>query len=121
MSSFVKIKKNNAIEIKGVRTSLRNGQITSTGSGSLDYFIGGGVEVSSINLIGLLINVNFYETNYTNIGFLGEDKYGRHANVLTRLFLADGFHHQHKIYFANLDDDPRELVSWELYQATRHI
>lgn len=43
--------------------------------------------------------------------FLGEDRYGRHADVLTKLFLADGFHHRHKIYFANLDDDPRELVS----------
>lgn len=54
MSSFVKIKKDNAVEIKGVRTSIRNGQVTSSGSDSLDFVIGGGLEISSINLIGKL-------------------------------------------------------------------
>lgn len=52
MSSFVKIKKDDTIEIKGVRTSIRNGQITSTGSDSFDFVIGGGLEVSSCLLIG---------------------------------------------------------------------
>lgn len=92
MSSFVKIKKDDTPEIKGVRTSIRNGKVTSSGSESLDFVIGGGLEISSLFLIG-------------------EDRYGRHSNVLTKLFLADGFHHKHQIYFANLDDDPRELVS----------
>ena len=52
MSSFVKLKKENTVEIKGVRTSIRNGQITSSGSDSLDFVIGGGIEVSSLFLIG---------------------------------------------------------------------
>lgn len=56
MSSFVKIKKDNAIEIRGVRTSIRNGQVTSSGSDSLDFVVGGGIEVSSIMLIGKFIN-----------------------------------------------------------------
>lgn len=52
MSSFVKIKKDNTPEIKGVRASIRNGQVTSTGSDSFDFVIGGGLEISSIMLIG---------------------------------------------------------------------
>lgn len=56
MSSFVKIKKDNAIEIRGVRTSIRNGQVTSSGSDSLDFVVGGGIEVSSIMLIGKFID-----------------------------------------------------------------
>lgn len=59
MSSFVKIKKDNAIEIKGVRTSIRNGQVTSSGSDSLDFVVGGGIEVSSIMLIGKFINLKY--------------------------------------------------------------
>ncbi|CRK87365.1 CLUMA_CG001167, isoform A [Clunio marinus] len=91
MSSFVKLKKDNAIDIKGVKTSLRNGQVTSSGCDSLDFVLGGGLEISSLFLVG-------------------EDKYARHSNILTRLFLADGFHHGHKIYFANIDNDPREIM-----------
>lgn len=52
MSSFVKLKKESSLEIKGVKTSIRNGQITSTGSDSFDFVIGGGIEVSSLFLIG---------------------------------------------------------------------
>lgn len=52
MSSFVKFKKDDKLEIKGVRTSIRNGQIASTGSDGLDFVIGGGIEVSSLMLIG---------------------------------------------------------------------
>lgn len=56
MSSFVKIKKANSIEINGVRTSIRNGKVTSSGSDSLDFVIGGGIEVSSLFLIGKFLN-----------------------------------------------------------------
>jgi hypothetical protein len=52
MSSFTKLKKDNVPEIKGVRTSIRNGQITSVGSDSFDFVIGGGLEISSVVLIG---------------------------------------------------------------------
>lgn len=52
MSSFVKIKKDDSVEIRGVRTSIRSGKVTSSGSDSLDFVIGGGLEVSSMLLIG---------------------------------------------------------------------
>lgn len=52
MSSFVKIKKESEVEIKGVRTSIRNGKITSSGCDSLDFVIGGGLEINSVFLLG---------------------------------------------------------------------
>jgi predicted ATP-dependent serine protease len=52
MSSFVKLKKENAVEIAGVKTSIRNWQIVSTGSDSFNHVIGGGVELNSVVLIG---------------------------------------------------------------------
>lgn len=109
MSSFVKLRKENTVEINGVRTSIRNGKITSTGSDSLDFVIGGGIEVSSLVLIGKKAGVMVLRSLCQH--FLGEDKYGRHSNVLSKLYLADGFHNKHKIYFVNFDDDPRKLVS----------
>lgn len=53
MSSFVKIKKDSSCSIPGVKTSIRNGQICSTGNSSLDFVIGGGIELNSIFLIGI--------------------------------------------------------------------
>lgn len=54
MSSFVKIKKENSLEISGVKSSIRNGQICSSGSDSFDFIIGGGIELNSLFLIGKL-------------------------------------------------------------------
>lgn len=52
----------------------------------------------------------------------GEDQYGRYSNILTKLFLAEGFHNQHSIYYANLDDDPREIVSfWQFPQECIYL
>lgn len=93
MSSFVKLKKENTVEIAGVKTSIRNWQIISTGSDSFNFVLGGGIEMNSITLIG-------------------EDKYGKYSDVLTKLFLADGFHHNHHLYFASLDEDPVKIVSF---------
>lgn len=56
MSSFVKIKKE-SIEIDGVRASIRNSRLTSTGSDSLDFVIGGGIELSSLLLIGKTLSL----------------------------------------------------------------
>lgn len=114
MSSFLKIKKDDSVEIDGVRTSIRSGKVTSSGSDSLDFVIGGGIEISSLFLIGK-IKILWLHMKDFSWNFSGEDKYGRHTNILTKLFLADGFHYKHKIYFANLDDDPRELVSSSMY------
>ncbi|KAG5683816.1 hypothetical protein PVAND_013080 [Polypedilum vanderplanki] len=91
MSSFVKIKKENNVEIAGVKTSIRNWQIVSTGSESFNFILGGGLELNSITLIG-------------------EDKYGKYSDILTKLFLADSFHHNHHIYFASLDNDPKKIM-----------
>lgn len=52
MGSFVKIKKENVQEIKGVKCSLKSSQVTSTGCDSLDFVIGGGIELNSIFLLG---------------------------------------------------------------------
>jgi len=52
MSSFVKLKKENVPEIAGIKTSIRNHQICSSGSDSFDFVIGGGIELNSIILIG---------------------------------------------------------------------
>ena len=52
MSSFVKIKKDDNVEIPGIRLSIRNCQIASTGNDSLDFVIGGGLEIGSVFLIG---------------------------------------------------------------------
>jgi predicted ATP-dependent serine protease len=53
MNSFTKFKKDNTV-IPGLKTSIRNGQVCSTGNDSLDFVIGGGIELNSILLIGNL-------------------------------------------------------------------
>lgn len=52
MSSFVKLKKENAVEVAGLKASVRNGQVCSSGSDSFDFVIGGGIELNSLFLIG---------------------------------------------------------------------
>lgn len=54
-------------------------------------FAGGGLPIGSILLIE-------------------EDKIGRYAKCLTRLFLAEGSVHKHAIFVANLDADPSDTV-----------
>lgn len=54
MSSFVKLKKESAVEIAGIKNSIRNSQICSTGCSSFDFVIGGGIELNSVVLIGKL-------------------------------------------------------------------
>lgn len=59
--SFVKIKKENSIEFAGLKTSVRNGQVCSSGSDSFDFVIGGGIELNSLFLIGKKIfNFNLF-------------------------------------------------------------
>lgn len=54
MSSFVKLKKESIPEIAGIKTSIRNHQICSSGSDSFNFVIGGGIELNSIILIGMV-------------------------------------------------------------------
>ncbi|CAO1381429.1 unnamed protein product [Diamesa serratosioi] len=91
MSSFVKIKKNDNLEIPGIRLSIRNCQIASTGNDSLDFVVGGGLEIGSVFLIG-------------------EDKFCRYSQVLTKYFLAEGIANNHKVFYCNFDENPRELI-----------
>lgn len=50
--SFVKIKKDNSVEVAGLKASVRNGQLCSSGSDSFDFVIGGGMELNSLFLLG---------------------------------------------------------------------
>lgn len=52
MGSFVKLKKESEVQIKGVKSSSKSAQVTSMGNDSLDFVIGGGVELNSIFLLG---------------------------------------------------------------------
>lgn len=54
-------------------------------------FPGGGLPIGSIMLIE-------------------EDKIGRYAKYLSKLFLAEGTVHKHALFVANFDHDPQETV-----------
>lgn len=54
-------------------------------------FLGGGLPIGSILLIE-------------------EDKIGRYAKCLSKLFLAEGIVHKHALFLANLDQNPQEMV-----------
>lgn len=57
----------------------------------LGFFPGGGLPIGSIMLIE-------------------EDKIGRYAKYLSKLFLAEGTVHKHALFVANFDHDPQETV-----------
>lgn len=79
-------------DISGVRPSLHNGQpLTSTGNPSLDYILGGGIQVGTVLLVE-------------------EDKYAAYSNVLVRYFLAEGVVQKHGLFLATLDEDPKAMV-----------
>lgn len=109
MSSFVKLRKDNAPEIPGVRMSIRNWHVCSTGSDSFDFVVGGGIEVNSLMLIGKLDLIHAECLTLVEF-FAGEDKFGRYSDILTKLYLADGFYYNHRIYLASLDEDPQKIV-----------
>lgn len=48
----MKLKKESDVQIKGVKSSSKSAQVTSMGNDSLDFVIGGGVELNSIFLLG---------------------------------------------------------------------
>lgn len=67
MSSFVKIKKDDLLEITGLKISVRNGQVCSTGSDSLDFVIGGGIELNSLFLLGKITYYSYRSHKKINI------------------------------------------------------
>lgn len=45
-----------------------------------------------------------------SIILIEEDKNGRYAKYLTKLFLAEGTVHKHALFLANFDHDPQDTV-----------
>ena len=58
---------------------------------SIDSFIGGGLPVGGICLIG-------------------QDRDNNYADIVTRCFIAEGITHKHSIYVANLNEDKESLL-----------
>jgi elongator complex protein 4 len=82
-SSFVKTTQQTVINIPGCKTSLHNSQLlTSIGIPSIDSYIGGGLPVGSICLIG-------------------EDSFNYYSDIISRCFIAEGVLNRHSIYIAN--------------------
>jgi hypothetical protein len=76
-------KTSSIINISGCKTSLHNNQLlASIGIPSIDYFIGGGLPVGSICLIG-------------------EDEFNHYSDIICRCFIAEGVLNKHSIYVAN--------------------
>jgi hypothetical protein len=74
------------LSIPGTRTSLQNNQLlTPFGIPTIDSFIGGGLPVGSLCLIG-------------------QDTYNSFSDIIVRSFIAEGIVHRHSIYVA----DPNE-------------
>jgi len=81
----------NVLNIPGTRTSLHNNQLlTPIGIPSIDSFIGGGLPVGSVCLIG-------------------QDKANTYADIITRCFIAEGLVHKHAVYVADLNEDLTSL------------
>ena len=97
-SSFVKFKvpvsqhkPSAVINIPGCKTSLHNNQLLSSiGIPSIDSYIGGGLPVGSICLIG-------------------EDLFNYYADIICRCFIAEGVLNKHSIYVASPFADSTNL------------
>ena len=80
------------LNIPGTRTSLQNNQLlTPIGIPSLDAFIGGGLPVGSVVLIG-------------------QDKHNSFSDIISRCFIAEGLIHKHSIYVADPNEDIKHLI-----------
>lgn len=77
----------------GSRLSIHNGQLLiSTGVETLDDLLGSGLPVGSVVL-------------------LEQDEYTDYHSVLMKYYLAEGVACGHAIHLANLDADPKSLIS----------
>ncbi|KAF8777685.1 Elongator complex protein 4 like protein [Argiope bruennichi] len=84
-----------SLNVRGTRVSAQNAQLlTSTGSSTLDFFIGGGLAVGTICLIE-------------------EDHFNTYSDVLVRYFLAEGVANNHKLFLSS-GDKPSENILKEL-------
>nr|CAG4645000.1 EOG090X0ALT [Leptodora kindtii] len=91
-SSFQRRNKS-AVQIVGTKISAVNSSLhVSTGVGSLDDVIGGGLPLGSLCLIE-------------------EDEYGSYAKIIAKYFLADGAVSGNYLLSASLGDDAHDLLS----------
>ncbi|KFM82625.1 Elongator complex protein 4, partial [Stegodyphus mimosarum] len=82
----------NTFNIRGTRISVKNSLLlTSTGSSTLDFFIGGGLAIGTICLIE-------------------EDQYNTYSNLLLKYFLAEGIVNQHSVLLAGGDESPQKIL-----------
>lgn len=83
---------NNAINIPGTKVSFQNAQLlTSTGSSTLDFFIGGGLTIGTICIIE-------------------EDYYNSYSSLIMKYFLAEGVTRNHFLFLASGDKDPKQFL-----------
>lgn len=119
MSSFQK--RRSTPLLPGGKQSLHTGQqLVSTGNPALDYVLGKRPRVYEISL-----NQNVLIRKHDCFCFTGgglpigsimlieEDKIGRYAKYLTKLFLAEGTVHKHALFLANFDHDPNDTVTYQ--------
>jgi hypothetical protein len=79
------------LNIPGTRTSLQNNQLlTPIGIPSIDSFIGGGLPVGGVCLIG-------------------QDQLNFYTDIISRCFIAEGVTYKHSIFVADLTEEKRHL------------
>lgn len=72
-----------SLNIRGTRVNTQNAQLlTSTGSSTLDFFIGGGLAVGTVCLIE-------------------EDYHNTYSNILVKYFLTEGIANNHKLFLSS--------------------
>jgi hypothetical protein len=80
------------LNIPGCKTSVQNNQLlTSIGIPSIDYFIGGGLPVGSVCIVG-------------------EDTMGYYSDIVCRCFVADGVLNKHELFIADPLIDVNNLL-----------
>ncbi|GFS85907.1 elongator complex protein 4 [Nephila pilipes] len=81
-----------SINIRGTRVFTQNAQLlTSTGSSTLDFFIGGGLAVGTVCLIE-------------------EDCYNTYSNILVKYFLTEGVANNHKLFLSSGDKPSKSIL-----------
>ena len=84
------------LSIPGTKTSLQNSQLlTPIGIPSIDSFIGGGLPVGGVCLIG-------------------QDTLNTYSETVTRCFIAEGVSHKHSIYLADLVEEKDKYFQVEI-------
>ncbi|KAG8193652.1 hypothetical protein JTE90_024015 [Oedothorax gibbosus] len=92
VTSFRK-KGTETLNIRGTRIATQNAQLlTSTGSSTLDFFIGGGLAIGTVCLIE-------------------EDRFSTYSNVLLKYFLTEGVANGHHLFLSSGEKPSKEILS----------